>query len=479
MEQFKPVTKQDGAKLRRYYETCNYGICEYSVGTKLMWRPVLHPAWAEIAGCLVVRNEHDGHWVFDYPVAGPEGDEDAALDAIEAYCLEQGRAPVISVVPECKAARLLARYPYVQVSDIRTWRDYVYYREDLQLFAGRRYSGQRNHIKKFRTQWPEAYFRPLTGKDEAVIEQFWKDYEAEFPKGDNAKARDELRLARQMLKMAGKSWFRAGGMFDGEKLVALSLAEKCGDTLIIHIEKALYSYTGVYPTLVQEFACAFGDDCQWINREDDAADRGLRTSKLQYGPAKLAPKYCFEPRNELLTHVREIPELKTERLTLSALTPADIPAYNALVLDQERNRWWGYDDVGGLGGPVEENSFWTASSSARPFSIGLTAGAARSWAAGSTPPTPDTAMAQRRLPLWPTGDCTRFIFPGWWPNASRKIRPLIRCSPPVCAKRERTRRSTILKNWCKATAAAGGIPPAAVFLADPEGRVPAGGRRAV
>ena len=67
-------------------------------------------------------------------------------------------------------------------------------------------------------------------------------------------------------------------MFDGERLIALSLAERCGDTLIIHIEKALYSYTGVYPALVQEFAGAFGGDCQWINREDDAADRGLRTS---------------------------------------------------------------------------------------------------------------------------------------------------------------------------------------------------------
>ncbi len=53
-----------------------------------------------------------------------------------------------------------------------------------------------------------------------------------------------------------------------------------------------------------------------------------------------------------------IPELKTARLTLSALTEADIPAYNALVLDQDRNRWWGYDDVGGLGGPVEERSFF-------------------------------------------------------------------------------------------------------------------------
>ena len=371
MQTFKPVTKQDAPKLRRYYQNCSYGLCEYSVGTKLMWRRTLHPAWAEIAGCLVIRNTIDGQTAFDYPVPGPGGDEDAALAAIESYCLEAGVCPVISVVPECKAANLLARYPYVRVSSIRTWRDYVYYREDLQFFTGRRYSGQRNHIKKFRTQWPEAFFRPLTAADRDVIERFWADYEAEFPKGDNAKARDELALAQKMLRMAGKSFFLAGGMFDGERLIALSLAERCGDTLIIHIEKALYSYTGVYPALVQEFAGAFGGDCQWINREDDAADRGLRTSKLQYGPAKLAPKYRFEPQNELLCHVKAIPELKTERLTLSALTEADIPAYNALVLDRERNRWWGYDDVAGLGGPVEERSFFDVAR--RDFANGLAA----------------------------------------------------------------------------------------------------------
>ena len=199
---------------------------------------------------------------------------------------------------------------------------------------------------------------PLTAADAPVIEQFWQDYEAEFPKDSNAKAKNELELAKKMLKMTGKPYFFTGGMFDGEKLIALSLAEKCGDTLIIHIEKALYSYTGVYPALVQAFADAFGDGCQWINREDDAADKGLRTSNLQYGPARLAPKYRFDPQNELLNHVQAIPELKTERLTLSALTEADIPAYNALVLDADRNRWWGYDDVGGLGGRVEERSFF-------------------------------------------------------------------------------------------------------------------------
>ena len=371
MQTFKPVTKQDAPKLRRYYQNCIYGLCEYSVGTKLMWRRTLHPAWAEIAGCLVIRNTIDGQTAFDYPVPGPGGDEDAALSAIESYCLETGVCPVISVVPECKAPKLLARYPYVRVSSIRTWRDYVYYREDLQFFTGRRYSGQRNHIKKFHTQWPEAFFRPLTAADRDVIERFWADYEAEFPKGDNAKARDELALAKKMLKLAGKPWFIAGGFFDGDKLIALALAEKCGDTLIVHIEKALYSYTGVYPAFVQAFAAAFGRDCQWIDREDDAADKGLRTSKLQYGPAKLAPKYRFEPMNELMRHITEIPEVETARLTLSALREEDIPAYNALVLDQERNRWWGYDDVAGLGGPVEERSFFDVAR--RDFANGLAA----------------------------------------------------------------------------------------------------------
>ena len=358
MERFKPVRKQDGAKLRKYYENCEYGLCEYSVGTKLMWRGIWKYSWAEIAGCLVVRCEDGDHWIFDYPVPGPEGDEDAALTAIEQCCLEKGKLPVFTIVPESKTCRLMRRYPYLKISDVRTWRDYIYYRQDLQLFTGRRYSGQRNHIKKFRSQWPEAYLRQLTAEDREVIEQFWRDYEAEFPKGDNAKARDELVLARKMLRMIDKNWFIAGGMFDGEKLIALSLAEKCGETLIIHIEKALYSYTGVYPALVQAFADQFGEGCQWINREDDAADRGLRTSKLQYGPAMLGSKFCFEPKNELMEYVETIPELKTERLTLSALTEEDIPAYNALVLDGERNRWWGYDDVGGLGGPVEERSFY-------------------------------------------------------------------------------------------------------------------------
>jgi RimJ/RimL family protein N-acetyltransferase len=357
MIDYRPVTQQDIATLRQYYENNEYRLCEYSAGTKLMWRNSLHPAIAEAAGCLIAWNRIGTESVFDYPVPGAEGDVEAALDAIEADCMERGIDLVFSVIPEEKLASLLRRYPYAKISNVRTWQDYLYLTEDIQNFAGRRYAGQRNHIKKFYAAHPDAAFRPLTGDDAAIVSDFWADYSAEFTKQDDPKAVTELEDAGEMLKLIGAPWLRCGGMFDGGKLISLAIAEKCGDTMIIHIEKALYSYSGVYPATVQAFAKQFGGDVTYLNREDDAADRGLRTSKLQYGPTRLLAKYSLEAQTELENHVREIPTLTTERLTLSALTEADLPEYNALVLDKERNRWWGYDDVAGLKEPMAEDSF--------------------------------------------------------------------------------------------------------------------------
>ena len=150
MLQFQELTAEHGAHLRTYYEHCDYRLCEYSLGVKLMWRGHLHPAFAEAAGCLIIRNDIDGDTVFDYPVPGPEGDVDAALTAIERYCAAKELPLSLSVVPEDKLPGLCLRYPRFRVTNERVWKDYLYHTEELASFAGRRYSGQRNHINKFR-----------------------------------------------------------------------------------------------------------------------------------------------------------------------------------------------------------------------------------------------------------------------------------------------------------------------------------------
>lgn len=358
MFSYNNVTEKNAAVLREYYKNCPYQLCEYTLGTKLMWDEELHPEWTESDGCLIVRNEFQGQKVYDFPVPGPKGDVDAALLSIEKDAFENGIPLCISIVPECESVRLLKRYPYVHVYNIRTWDDYIYNVQDLATFAGRKYSGQRNHIHKFEKICPDAVFRELDIEDLPAIDRFWEEYEKEFSKEDIEKAADELAYSKRMLRMVGRRWFRCGGMFDGDRLIALALAEKCGSTMTIHIEKAIYSYEGIYPTFVRAFAAYFGGDCEFINREDDAADRGLRTSKLQYHPAYLAQKYVFKPINDLAEHVHEFPTILSSRLTLNQMTEEDIPAYNALVLDKERNKWWGYDDLGALTGPYTEHSFY-------------------------------------------------------------------------------------------------------------------------
>ena len=352
---WKKLEIGDLERLRMYYKNCSYRLCEYAAGTKWMWRGYLHPLWAEVSGCLVVCNTIEGQMMFDYPVAGEQGDVDAALIALEKYCTETGIRPVLSVVPEEKAPELLRRYPCVEVRNERTWKDYLYHAADLAQFAGRRYSGQRNHINKFRKEHPDAQFIPLTEKDEGLLQQFWQDYAAEFRK-DNKLAQWELDASREMFALLHTGMFCAGGLMTEGKLAAISLGEKCGNTLIIHIEKALYSYAGAYPALVQAFAAYHGADCSYVNREDDAQDKGLRTSKLQYLPCELGSKYSFTVGNEL-DALKKVPTLHTERLTLDAFMEADKAVYNALCLDDERNRWWGYDYREDLRGELTEEYF--------------------------------------------------------------------------------------------------------------------------
>ena len=357
MLDFKPISEQYSSLLRKYYSQCTYRLCEYSLGVKLMWRDHWHPEFAESHGCLVVLN-HSAHYgaMFDFPIPLPEeGDVDAALDEIDAWCVEKGVPPSYGVVPETERERLMRRYPYTTVDNDRLWQDYFYRSEDLSAFAGRRYSGQRNHINKFRKLYPDAVYRELTEEDGEKVEEFWEEFHQIFNKAD-ALAKKELCYARKLMRQVGKSWVLAGCVELEGRLLAISMGEVCGGTLVCHIEKGLPQYEGVYPFMVQSFAAAHSEGLTWINREDDAGDRGLRTSKLQYLPAAMGAKLQMVVRNEL-DSLKEIPALRSGRLTLDGLREEDRAAYNRLCLDDERNRWWGYDYRQDLKGELTEDYF--------------------------------------------------------------------------------------------------------------------------
>ncbi|MBQ7264861.1 MAG: DUF2156 domain-containing protein [Firmicutes bacterium] len=319
MLNFEPITEKDLELLYSFYKDCDYGLCEYSALGKIMCIFMSNACYTVYENNLLVRNRYRNEYCFDYPVPKEGADTEKALKAIEDYCIANEIAPAFVEIPEDKAQYLLTRYPYFSLLQVKSWCDYVYEAEKFKTFAGRKYSTQRNHINNFHKLYPEAVYRVLTDSDERAIEEFFKDYGATFEK-DDEEALQELEASQKMLKIKDNSILKTAGMFLGDKLIGVSLGEICGDMLIIHIEKALHSYEGIYPTILKEFVNMFAtENIKWINREDDADDEGLRKSKLRYRPDFFARKYFFEIENEL-KYTPETEPIKTEALTLIPVT---------------------------------------------------------------------------------------------------------------------------------------------------------------
>ena len=135
----------------------------------------------------------------------------------------------------------------------------------------------------------------------------------------------------------------AGILTAGGKIVAFAAGERCGDMMIVHIEKALRGYEGAYPMIAHAFALAFcGEGVNYLNRMDDAGDLGLRKSKLQYLPCEIVDKFNVIP-SKAVDAVAHPPEIETERLTLRPVPDSDAAAFARLASDIGRNRYWGYD----------------------------------------------------------------------------------------------------------------------------------------
>ena len=122
---------------------------------------------------------------------------------------------------------------------------------------------QRNHVNKFLKTYGTWSFRTITREDVPQVKAFLDRYAAGRDKAA-ASFHEDLAKTREVLDNY-EIYDMLGGMLlvDGQ-IVGFALGEIVGDT-----------HEGVH----------------FINREDDAGDLGLRTSKLSYHPVTLLEKY--------------------------------------------------------------------------------------------------------------------------------------------------------------------------------------------
>lgn len=317
-------------------------FCEFALGVKYMWAESEKSEYAISNGCVIFKDVIDGEEVFSYPFGG---DVELAISEIESYVKERGMDLIFSWLSESNLEDIKSRYPLVDIERNRDTADYIYHATDLINFSGKKYHGQRNHVNKFKMTVPNFEFKEIEVCDLPRISKFLDEQEADAERGEQE--RNEYECCRRLFS-AYEDLSLCGGYIeiDGE-IAAISVGEIVGDTLIVHIEKARNKYPGIYPTIVQLFAACFASNVAYINREDDAGDLGLRTSKMQYEPCGLLWKgqaRCYFSRE---INWRKV---ETERLVIDSFDSVDMENYRKLATDDDRNSMWGYDYKADLNG---------------------------------------------------------------------------------------------------------------------------------
>ena len=295
--EYERITEQNITALAPFFEHFACGICDNTVGAVYQWRNIYVSYYAVVEGMLCVRADYGVHGDC-YTVPLGCGDFDAACEANERDARRRGIPLRYCVAPACALPRLIARYGNrITAESIRDWADYIYDADAFLHYAGKAFHTQKNHVNRFYREHPDTQTVPVTDDaTERMCLAFLERFRALHPEFSPLEENEwigakDLLLHRDLLEQ------RAVCLIGGGEVVALSIGERKGDTLFVHVEKALPDVPGAYPAMAQAFVMSF-DGVHFVNREDDGGDPGLRYSKLNYRPIELREKYLVTVSDE-------------------------------------------------------------------------------------------------------------------------------------------------------------------------------------
>lgn len=291
MLSFKELELKDREILEPYLKKSGFMGSAYCFGLNFIWRKTINPCFAISGSFAVMRFGSDGKYTFAYPAG--EGDVKPVLDELIEYAEKEGIALKISA--EKSAVDILENlYPdRFEITENRNYFDYIYDSNKLATLSGKKYHSKRNHVTRFFKQG--GIYEPMTAENIDECREMSEEWCRLYGCGRDKSLSDEFCAVKQSFE----NFFTlnmSGGLLrlDG-RVVAFCIGEEINEReFIVHVEKAYHDIEGAYAAINNCFAKTLCDKYEYINREDDTGDEGLRKAKLSYKPEILLEKYTAE-----------------------------------------------------------------------------------------------------------------------------------------------------------------------------------------
>lgn len=291
MLNFKPISFDNINEIKDFLNYKSFRTCDYTVGALFMWREYYKSKYAIYKNHIYFQVDlTEGDSYYTLPISKDSIND--ALSILVDYTQNNNVPLKFCAIPEEGVSTLKDFFDgKLDIIGDRDVSDYLYLASDLSELKGRRFSGQRNHINKFHKLYPNYQYVKMNEDNKERVLEFYDNFLKNMTK-TAATAIEEGMRTKEILESLDKLPLFGGFIEVEGNIVALSVGEIVNDTLYVHIEKALKDIHGSYQMIVNEFAKhSVSEGVIYINREDDAGDLGLRTSKLSYHPCQLLDKY--------------------------------------------------------------------------------------------------------------------------------------------------------------------------------------------
>lgn len=289
---FSPVRQEDAGPITAVLKRYPHPLASYTFATLEAWKPFYHYGWCLIApdtlliSCTLDSDSHQHQHLLQ------------PIGQLSAEAKEKILRQAADLDYPLRIAGVCDRFLKEQadfaqaftIHDDRDLSNYVYSADALAKLPGRKYSKKRNLIAQAQGlySWKlQPLTAELTHSCFSVLESIMEE---ENPQIEGMLKR-EMAALEITLRKFGQLQQQGLLITVDERPVAFSIFEAISPTTsAIHFERALRSYKGLYQVINSEAAkIIHAQGFEFINREEDLGDPGLRDAKMSYHPVEIIP----------------------------------------------------------------------------------------------------------------------------------------------------------------------------------------------
>lgn len=289
MINFRAIELNDREWIEAILKKANLMGCEYTFVNNYVWGEQYHLEIANVNGFYCSRSGLD-EIVYGFPIG--EGNLLEVLRMLEEDAKERNVPFVMKgLLSEHVTLLDLVCPQEFEIESNRDDFDYVYSVEKLSKLAGKKLHGKRNHIARFKDNenWQYETINDDNFADCLEMNRKWCELYSCF---ESVSLRHEACAVKKSFRHYKELGLVGGLLRLNGEVIAYTIGEPLSDnTFVVHIEKAFADIQGAYPMINQQFVLHECQEFEYVNREEDLGEEGLRKAKLSYYPEILLEKY--------------------------------------------------------------------------------------------------------------------------------------------------------------------------------------------